>query len=249
MKNTIVCFYWQGDRWNEGHSHTPNDLSFQRHLQRSGPLTRELVQKYINNLYLGISAHTTVPFNFVCFTNETLQNLEEGIETRPFKLVTSKGVLPRMYMFSEESGLFGSQVLSLDLDLIITGSLDDLLNYKGLFCTRKSWTRGEETLIDGDIMSFTACPYNEQLFWKPCVEDINKVEEISGGGRERYWVRHVMDGRGVDTWDGIVPNQVFSYKHHVQRKGVVPADTRIISCHGYPRPHQIEDKWRTQYWK
>lgn len=246
--NNIVCFYWKGDRWQDTPAIPTADTSFRNHLRRSGLVSDELASKYVNNLYQGIKRHTTTPFNFICFTNENL-TLSTEVEKRPLKLVTSKGVLPRMYMFSKEAGLHGSQVLSLDIDLIITGSLDSLLAYDGLFCTRKSWTRGEETLIDGDIMSFKAGPMSESLFWTPLVEDIEKVEQISGGGRERFWVRHVMKTWEVDTWDQICPGQVCSYKHHIQPQKKVPPSVRIISCHGHPRPHQIEDKWRAKYWK
>lgn len=245
--NYIVCFYWQGERWQETASSTLTDISFQRHLKRTGLVSRELANKYINNLYEGAKRFTKEPFKFVCFSNEEL-TLDEQIEVRKWKQVTSKGVLPRMYMFSKDAGLFGSQVLSLDIDLIITGSLDDLLKYRGLFCTRKSWTRGEETLIDGDIMSFRAGKETEEMFWTPLVQDIRKVEELSNGGRERFWVRHVMNGKS-DTWQDVIPGQVCSYKFHVMGTGEVPQGVRIISCHGHPRPHQIAQPWRMDYWK
>jgi hypothetical protein len=153
-------------------------------------------------------------------------------------------------MFSGEAGLMGSQVLSLDLDVIITGSLDNLLQYKGAFCTRKSWTPGEETLIDGDIMSFRANDTMERLFWNPIVHMTKTVEEVTQG-RERIWVRYVMKDlvKAVDTWDEVCPGQICSYKHHVMRSGKLPEGTRIVSCHGYPRPHQIEQKWRMDYWR
>lgn len=243
----IICFYWQGDRWQD----TPSDVtdpSFQRHQKRVGSVSKELASQYVNNLYLGTTRWTKEPFQFICFTNEDL-HLMNGIERRPFKPVTSKGVLPRMYMFSKEAGLFGSQVLSLDIDLIITGSLDDLLRYDGLFCTRKSWTRGEETLLDGDIMSFKACEESENIFWNPIVADPVLADALSGGGRERFWVRQVMNEGSADTWDRICPGQVVSYKHHVMKENRVPDAARIISCHGYPRPHQIMQSWREQYWK
>ena len=247
--NTVCCFYWQGDRWQESENYQSSDTSFKNHLKRTGTVTKELATKYINNLYQGICRYTLAPFKFVCFSNETLPAVHPDIELRFLPMLTTKGVLPRMFMFSEEAGLFGDQVLSLDLDLIITGPLDDLLGYDGLFCTRKSWTRGEETLIDGDIMSFTAGKMNEDLFWKPLKQDIEKVEAISNGGRERLWVRHVMQTWEVETWDSFIPNQIVSYKHHIRPLGHVPSETRIISCHGYPRPHQIKDKWRMEYWK
>lgn len=245
--NHIICFYWQGDRWQEKEGHVPSDISFVNHLKRSGTVSMDLASKYVNNLFKGASRYTTIPFKFICFTNEAL-NLDSGIEVRPFELITTKGVLPRMYMFSEAAGLFGNQVLCLDIDVIITGSLDSLLKYEGTFCTRRSWTRGEETLIDGDIMSFWAGEETEAMFWAPLTRDIEAVEIKSGGGRERFWVRHVMQNENVDTWQEVCPGQVMSYKHHIKPNGGLIENTRIVSCHGHPRPHQIEDVWRKKYW-
>lgn len=246
--NHIICFYWQGDRWQEKEGHKPSDISFVNHLKRSGTVSKDLASKYVNNLFKGASRWTQLPFKFICFTNEAL-TLDSGIEVRPFKLITTKGVLPRMYMFSEQAGLFGNQILCLDIDVIITGSLDPLLEFKGSFCTRRSWTRGEETLIDGDIMSFNAGAHNEDRFWTPLTTNLEEVEKISGGGRERFWVRHVLRDQNTLTWQEICPGRVLSYKHHIKPAGRVIEGTSIISCHGYPRPHQIEEKWITKYWK
>lgn len=247
MINNIVCFYWQGDRWREtAEGPIPKDISYARHLDRVGTVSRELASKYVNNLLQGVLRFSKEPFNFICFTNEDL-DLDQGVEVRPLKMVTTKGVMPRMYMFSKEAGLFGSQVLSLDLDLLITGSLDDLISYRGLFCTRKSFTRGEETQLDGDIMSFTAGEETEKMFYTPLTQNLPLVDEISQG-RERFWVRYVMDDV-ADTWQDLFPGQVCSYKHHVLKAGKLPPNARIVSCHGFPRPHQITHQWRTTYWK
>ena len=243
----VVCFYWLGDRWQEdGNAHVPTDKSFRAHLNRVGTVSKKLVEQYINNLYYGVDKWAVHPFKFVCFTNENL-TLDESIEKRPFKLITDKGVLPRMYMFSEEAGLFGHQVLALDLDIIITGPLRDLMNYDGLFCTRAGFARGEEGLPDGDIMSFKACKETEARFWNPLVKDIHLGLIRSKGGRERMWIRDVI-GKEYDLWQSLTPNQVVSYKRHVQGKGL-PTTARIVSCHGYPRPHQIEEQWRIENWK
>lgn len=245
----VVCFYWQGDRWQEEGqpNEKPTDVSYQRHLQRVGVTTRGLVEDYVLNLYLSVLKWATEPFEFICFTNENLKVGIEGITFQPFPLITKKGVLPRMFMFSRESGLFGHQVLSLDLDIVITGSLQDIMGYKGDFCTRISWTRGEEHLIDGDIMSFRAGPENEERFWTPLVNNIEEVETITQG-RERVWMRQQI-GDKADIWSKVSPGQVCSYKHHVKPLGRLPENTRIVSCHGHPRPHQIEEQWRIENWR
>jgi hypothetical protein len=41
---------------------------------------------------------------------------------------------------------------------------------------------------------------------------------------------------------------VLSYKRHVRRKGL-PANARIVSCHGKPRPHEINERWAKENWR
>jgi hypothetical protein len=252
----IICFYWQGDRWQnpdykkpEGHVNKQ-----QYHLDRIGKITNDLVTQYVQNLYDGCKKYADRDFQFVCFTNEKLGQLTEEIELRPINMVTIDGVLPRMYMFSRESGLFGHQVLCIDLDVLIVGTLKPLLDYQGMFCTRQNFKSRNKTQydegfkLDGDIMSFFACEANEERFWKPLIADIKKAEELTQG-RERYWVRHVLNDV-ADTWDEFCPNRVVSYKHHARYHRIaLPQSMSIVSCHGKPRPHQINNKWIKQYWK
>ncbi len=243
----VVCFYWPGERWQEeGMDYEkPQDESFVRHLERSGPIDRKLVCKYVNNLYDGVMKWAAHPFEFICFTNEDLK-VNENIELCPFKLVTKKGVLPRMHMFSKAAGLFGYQVLSLDIDVVITGPLNDIMNYNGLFCVRKRFQRGERHLPDGDIMSFQAGEETEDMFWNPFIANVQAVEE-STQGRERFWITQVLEERHWDDWGGFTDEQICSYKFHIKNRGL--GNARIVSCHGYPRPHEIKEQWRMDNWK
>lgn len=241
----VICFYWQGDRWQENRKPV-EDLNYEMHLRRVGRVDKQLASKYINNLYLGIRKWCGIPFKFVCFTNESVDVLKD-VEIRKFPLVSKKGVMPRLFMFSEESGLFGHQVLCLDIDVIVTGSLKDIAGYEGLYCTRTSFRRGQTHLLDGDIQSFKASPGLEKIFWTPFIKDVSKAEELTQG-RERYWVRHVASDI-ADTWDKVAPGQVVSYKRHIRNTGNISKNVRIVSCHGHPRPHQINEEWTKIHWK
>lgn len=244
----VICFYWQGDRWKENGMNYDNveDDSFRRHLRRVGSVDKDLVSLYINNLYRGVTRNIDKPFKFICFTNEGGLNVLPGVNIRPFEMVTSKGVIPRMWMFSKAAGLMGYQVLCLDLDVVITGSLKDITDYKGLFCTRLGFAGRDKGQLDGDIMCFRACEETERLFWIPFVNNVREAERLTTG-RERFWVRHVA-GNVADTFDKLCPGQIISYKTHVRRGGV-PRNARIVSCHGHPRPHQIKEKWIQENWK
>lgn len=252
MSNIIACFYWRGDRWQENKDNKPTDHKneFQHHVEnRVGYAPKELVVRYINSLYRGCKRFAEENFKFICFTNENLNDVDENVELRPFEIVSNKGVLPRIYMFSKETGLFGHQVLSLDLDLIIVGSLKDILGYRGQFCTRGMFRRGKENILDGDIMSFKACQETEDKFWKPFIENIEWAEKMTQG-RERFWIRYVTNNE-ADNWHKIIPGQIVSYKRSLrgrEGKRIIPKNARIVSCHGYPRPHQIKEEWIDEYW-
>jgi len=245
----VICFYWQGERWQEqGMNYDKvEDPGFRKHLARTGPLTHEMVCRYVDNLYFGVKKWAVHPFKFICFTNDDL-DVDERIEIREFQSVVKEGVMPRMFMYSKAAGLFGHQVLCLDIDVVITGSLRDLMNYDGLYCTRTSFAGPDKGKLDGDIQSFQAGKEMEDIFWKPLIDDPEKAKEISQG-RERFWVRHVMNGK-ADLWNDVAPDQVLSYKRHVMKNNKeLPENARIISCHGHPRPHIINEQWRKDNWE
>lgn len=257
----VICFYWEGDRWqtldyvqDKGHKNLQ-----QVNLKRLGQITDDLPPRYVNNLYRGVKRFAKREFKFVCFTNKNLQGLDEGIEVRDLPMITKHGVLPRLYMFSKEAGLFGHQVLCLDIDVVIVGSLKGIMAYDGLFCARSKFIQGLEYKLDGDIMSFQAGEETERIFWKSFIKDIDAAVQLTQG-RERYWYRHVADDI-ADRWDLVVPGQIVSWKRHI-RLGVLKSKMRIVSCHGSPRPHEIVPpfkgkrlrqkrhfKWIESYWK
>jgi hypothetical protein len=245
----VICFYWQGDRWQQNNYVVPEGhVNLQPYqMARAGKVEDYLPSKYVNNLYYGVKANTDLKFDFICFTNEKL-DLDENIEVRPFTMPLMDGVLPRLYMFSKESGLFGHQVLCLDIDIVIVGSLNRLMGYQGTFCSRSDF--GRDRRPDGDIMSFKACEHTEDIFWKPFINNVPAAMALTKG-RERFWIYDVVSKypEANNLWDDYAPNQVVSLKIHMHKRGNIPNGARIVSCHGYPRPHQITDSWIKPYWK
>lgn len=244
----IVCFYWQGDRWQEkGYVPPPNHINYHApFLRRAGLVEAGLPSKYVNALYRGVVRHTKgTEFKFICFTNEKL-DLLDGIEVQPFTPPSNMGVLPRLWMFNEAAGLFGHQVLALDLDVIIVNDLSSILRYAGQFCTRSKFKPGQEYKLDGDIISFKANRYNEQRFWDDFVNNKEWAEDMTKG-RERFWFRHVT-GSTADRWDKVAPGAVVSYKRHARHRKLLPKKMVIVSCHGIPRPHELKEKWALTNW-
>jgi hypothetical protein len=146
-------------------------------------------------------------------------------------------------MFSPDAGLTG-QVLSLDIDIIITGSLDHMAQYDGEFAVRSKFAKGLEHLGDGDIIGFKP----EKCFdiWHTFKKNHRNIAKDTGG-RERLYYRQVRPN--ADRWQTMYPGQIKGYKVDIRKTGVLPKDTRIVSCCGRPRPHELKHDWAVANWK
>ncbi len=116
---TVICLKW-GDRY--------------------GP-------EYVNRLFSMVRRSTQRPLRFVCITDDPTE-LAEGIETRPmpeFDLPETfryKG-FRRMFLFKETLNDLSGDVLHLDVDLLVTGSVDDFFDYKpeAHYIVSENWTQ------------------------------------------------------------------------------------------------------------
>lgn len=224
----VVCFYWQGtDRPNWDNA--------------------ELGKEYINRLFAGVSRNLTLPFKFTCFLQKGIdrKDINKNITVVYFDSPSWLGCLPKLKAFDPSNG-FVNRVIVLDLDLVITGNLDDMFSYSGRFMTRSTFKLLPDMLSGGDIVFFPARTFP---FWALLTEQKERTEEITGG-RERFVYRQYFKMIGMDFVQVKYPNQIFSYKRHVrQANGKLAPNCRIVSCHGKPRPHEIQETWIKEYWR
>jgi hypothetical protein len=223
----IICFYWVGEK-------------------DSGWEDKSLAAKYINRLYASVKRNTTIPFKFTCFIREGLivDNVNSEITIKYFDAPTWKGRLPKLYAFAPENGLTG-RVVIMDLDLIITGNLDQVLLYGGKFMTRSE--PRVNNISGGDIIFFEAGRYT---FWSRLNKDTKRIINETRGN-ERFFYRKMFDRR-MDFLQTLYPNSFMSYKVDLRKTFEVriPAECKFISCHGHPKPHELEGKtnWLEAYW-
>lgn len=91
--------------------------------------------EYVERLASGVRRNLRRSFVFVCFTDgvESLHGVE-GVEARPLgqRCLEWRGWWTKAYLFSREARLTG-RVLYMDLDTVISGSLDDIAAFSGHF--------------------------------------------------------------------------------------------------------------------
>ncbi len=88
---------------------------------------------YVNKLFAAVRRHLSLPFRFVCFTDDP-SGLEEGVESFPIPEVDIEP--PALYTGWRKLCLFKKGLpidgpcLFLDLDILITGSLDPFFSFE-----------------------------------------------------------------------------------------------------------------------
>lgn len=90
----------------------------------------EYSSNHVNILYDSIKRNTTIPFKFFCITDDNTDLLPD-INYVPLwdKYKYLGGCYNRLYVFSSEiKNLLGDKLFSIDLDCVITGNIDSILN-------------------------------------------------------------------------------------------------------------------------
>jgi hypothetical protein len=111
---------------------------------------------YVERLYAGLRRHLQQPFRFLLMTDRDFEG--QNIECHPIEdphLTKMKGCFARLRMFDPEwqraRGLI-DRIVCLDLDVVITGPLDDLFD------------RSEPIVLFAGANSSNPCPYNNSIF-------------------------------------------------------------------------------------
>lgn len=90
--------------------------------------------RFINRLYGMVSRNITPPFSFTCFTDNA-SGVRPEVRCEPLPELDfvmpqkTKGKWPKARLWSEHLGTLEGPVLFLDLDLVITGNLDEFFTY------------------------------------------------------------------------------------------------------------------------
>lgn len=197
--------------------------------------------EYVNILFDMIRRNLPegTPGRFVCFTDDP-DGLSEGIEARgiPSDLKTWWA---KLWLFSKDVFREGDRVLYFDLDTVITGPLDKLLDYRGAFAIlRDAFDPG---IWNSSIMMWRAGAACE--IWDKWIE--HGRPEPNGG--DQQWIMNLRDARiNADIIQELYPNKFFSYKKHCFN-GMPPRESMVVYFHGIPRPHECLDAWVQNIWK
>jgi hypothetical protein len=169
---------------------------------------------YVSRLYEGVKRHLSVPYQFTI--------LYDGI---------GEGWWCKIDLF--KPGRFKGRCLYLDLDTIITGSLDDIAAYDGAFAGLSDFYHPER--FASGVMAWDADEAGDiYTRWR----DAGAPQFDPRG--DQGWIGAMRPN--ADRLQDLYPGQLVSFKADC-REGV-PDNARVVCFHGLPRPHMLHDLMR-----
>ncbi len=230
--------------------------------------------EYVNKLYRAVTEHLSLPFNFLCFTDDAEGLLPEikaldipDIDVEPPKLYTG---WRKFALFKEKLPVSG-QCLFLDIDQMIVGSLDDFFSYRpdtipiirdwvplGRRIFPKGPPVGNSSVFrfEANKTDFIYQRFQDELEWA-----------LSNFEIEQAYLSHCIRSR-ISFWP---PEWCVSFKECLRPRfplnyfveAKLPPTARIVVFHGRPNPdeaaygfrgkkphHYIKPtSWVREYWE
>ena len=211
--------------------------------------------EWVDKLYRGIQRNYSGKFNFICLTDQNYKFEEPVKNVRLSMSVDQYGWLSLVDMYRPD--LCDGYRFTIGLDTIITGRLDDILEYRPRVALCQDPFYPDLVCNAVTIASPEFCEEYWKLWkWKnkAWIDEcqISFKKESTGGEVKAPSEMEVlrMYYNDVDRLDKIFPGRILSYKKDIQRdESISPEDATIIYFHGKPKPHQIvNQKWVRRHW-
>lgn len=219
---------------------------------------------YVNKLYKAVSLNCTIPFEFVCLTDNA-QGIHPDVKILPLPdyLV---GWWCKPYVFSPDLPLNGT-ILYMDLDVIIAGNIDKLLTWQpGRWCTVRDFTRSMQPRWQKYNSSVVRFDTGELDFvWEDFAADHKAIERKYFGDQD-YLYAATSGRKGamlypdswIQSWKWEVRSKPKQFKPggvrgarklaHIDNEAKPRPECCVTVFHGDPNPHHCEDKWVLDNW-
>lgn len=197
---------------------------------------------YVNTLYDMVRRNIVegYPGAFYCITDDP-DGLDPAIRVLPLPDDLERW-WGKLYMFKR--GLFhdGSRMLFMDLDTLIVGSLNRLVEYDGQFATLRDFGGNGlgPAIIAWEAGEFAAGVWEE---WVAA----GKPRNPRG---DQGWMTDLHQGRFpkmIDILQELYPGDFCSFKFDCDP--MFPKGTKVVCFHGEPRPHNCTVEWVQNCWK
>lgn len=209
--------------------------------------------EFVNRLWRAIQRNSSRETRLVCFTDDDTHvdpqvicypipdiNLPENVIETPWRKLA-------VWQFPLED--LRGDVLFLDLDLVITGNLDDLFDYEpGRYCVIENWTQLGQGNGNTSCFRFPVGKY-AHIF--------DRVHKNPQSVLSQYRIEQLYISREIDDMVFWPKDWCVSFKHSLLPKWPLnffkapplPADTRMVAFTGKPdQDEALRGEWPVKKW-
>ncbi len=224
--------------------------------------------EYVNRLFGMVSSHLSIPFRFVCFT-ENSAGIRDEIEIQNLPELDLPSGLPergwrKLTVFKKDFGGLSGSTLFLDLDIVVVGNLDEFFTHPGDFLIAHDKKNPKNIEGNSSIFRFEIGKHSEILSY---FEQNSKLVQSEVRHEQAYLSRETHQQDQLKYWpDEWVP----SFKYHCCPSWIkswfqapfIPKNSKVILFHGLPNPseaiigrsgkwyrHIQPSPWIEKYWK
>jgi hypothetical protein len=202
-----------------------------------------------------VARNTKRPLRFVCFTDDRsgIRPEVELFDMPPFDLpeIMRRHPFRRMFIFQEKLADLSGPVLHLDLDLLVSGNIDDLFDFKADsdFCVAENWTQQGRGIGNMSVFRFKIGSMSH--IW-----DIFRADPMLQMRVHRNSQTFVC--RNLRHIEFFPPGWCLSFKHSILPRWPLnlfftpqlPPDARVIAFTGKPDIEEVAiGEWPTVWWK
>lgn len=202
---------------------------------------------YVNRLYSMVSRHYHAQFDFYCYTDKP-EGIRPEVLTRPLYYAFDPAWWDKIWLFKPVAELANDYICALDLDLVITGSIDWLSFYRGSFCGLRHWH--DPAAWNGSMWLLKPGYLTE--VWDDFIDDAFAIMNRLYSDQE--WLSEKIPD--ADDFETIAPGQVLGFRDHYWKQKLTDGkrtftDTGSIWVfHGLPKPHEVTSTipWVKENW-
>ena len=208
--------------------------------------------EYVNRLYSGVRRHLERDFRFLCFTDDP-SGMRPEVEAHPipeFDVPPAWRRTPwlKLALFRDDLAELVGQSLFLDLDILITGRLDEFFSFApGRPCIIHDWEKALHRLVRRHGEPGNSSVFRFESGVSGAIFERFMAERDAALSRYRTVVdqRYLAEALGPEKawWPSA---WVVSFKRHcipafpgnLLVPPRLPPEARIVVFHGRPNPHE-----------
>ena len=209
--------------------------------------------EFVNRLYSSICRNTKRKTRLVCFTDDASGIVDQvQIEQIPqINLPAHLVNLPwrKLVMWKYPLGKLEGDALFLDLDLVITGNLDEMFDFEpGRFCVIENWTQMGQGIGNTSAFKFPIGKY-KHIF--------DRFQADPDRFLQQYNIEQVYISKEIEDMVFWPQSWCVSFKHSLKPRWPLnffqttplPPATKIVAFTGKPDPDDaLIGKWPEKRW-